>query len=579
MKQLMKLILFASAWFFGASVALAQDNPCLKINGDYTGACPSSTTQVDWWSLTTNRVEYQIVNAENTLDNVRHGARYKAFWLLGDGNFRYFDYGTLEQDLATYNQGYVYPAMGEYSPTVVLAERKSNTSPPRNPKRNVSVSNRDVNPGVADSFFVRIRGNQAMDIFNHDRNRPHYPTVFAISSLAADKLADSIFFFYNCEFKNGAYSSLKIHDKIDFVSFPNYLAGRTEPIEERTSTHPLGALTTSSGSLSSRFLNFLRVDIGLSANSPDFIEKRAQQRTNAAFRSPPANPFNELRFFPALLSTWSDRWIGTSGDTLLPVGHYLAVSVGSEPLPAQYVLKGETIPNPIYAEALRYFPNLNPANLQVAPQRYLRGMATREVEMVASIDPNGLQVLQVCPLGQNRYQVKIRMEVCNEGLMHEQNFGFSLKDHTGVIGEPDFIAGTVPNKLPSTAANQWNYKWNVFLDGLPLPDGVTAEAASEVLKTCDTLIFTVTTNWLGVQRLAKGQGLELCVQFSHAKEECNLNYKLNERELSPLTGYECGEMPPSCWLCCIPVYITLILAFIILALLIWIAWYLKRKLG
>lgn len=578
MKQLMKLILFVIAWFAASQASLAQDNPCLKINGDYTGACPSTSDQETSSSVTSNRLLFDVVNAESTLDNREHGARYKAFWLLGDGNFRYFDYGTLEQDLATYNQVYVYPTTGSYSPTVVLAERKSNTSPPRNLKRNITVESRDVNPGVPDSFFVRIRGNQTMDIFNHDRNRPHYPTVFAVSSLAADKLADSIFFFYNCEYKNGGYSGLEIHDRIDFVSFPNYLAAHPAPLAERASSHPLGALATTSGTLGSRFLHFLKVGIGLSANSPDFIEKRAQQRSTAAFRSPPANPYNELRFFPALLSTWNQRWI-SNGDTLLPVGHYLAMSVGSEPLPAQYVIKGETIPNPVYAEALRYFPGLNPANLQVAPQRYLRGIATREVEMVAGIDPNGLQVLQVCPLGQNRYQVKIRMEVCNEGLMHEQNFGFSLKDLTGVIQEPEFVAGTLPNKQPNTAANQWNYKWNVFLDGLPLPDGVTPEAASEALKTCDTLVFTVTTNWMGVQRLAQGQGLELCVQFSHANEECNLNYKLNERELSPLTGYECGEMPPSSWLCCIPVYITLILAIIILALLIWIAWYLKRKLG
>ncbi|MFN0174798.1 MAG: hypothetical protein ACKVU0_09145 [Saprospiraceae bacterium] len=580
MKQLIKFATLSTLLFACSFIAYSQDDPCLRVNGDYLSSCPVAIDQAILYNCPSNRVQFQVFNAESTLENLSFGARYKAFWIFGDGNFRFHEFGDLEQDLATYEETYVYPEAGPYSPVVVLSERKSNTSPPRGLMRNINVENRDVNPDIPDSFSFRILGAHSMDIFNHDRNRPHYPTVFAISSLASDKLTDSIFFFYNCEKLEAGYNRLKIHEALDFVSFPHYFPTGLTPAEKATAISIPRSLSLLARELSTRFENYLEVGVGFNANPDRFSQQKSvSERTSAALRDMGASPFSELRFFPALISTWNRDWIRTVAgmpDTVLPIGHYLALSVGNQPLSRLTNPDDPTSINPVYSEVLQYFPTLNAANLQVGPERFIRGIATREVEMVAGIDPNGLEVLQVCPLGQNRYQVKIRMEVCNEGFMHEQNFGFRIIDHTGVISEPNFIAGTAPN-LVSSPDPGWHYKWNVFLDGLPLPDATESDVA-ETRKTCDTLIFTVTTNWLGVQRLASGRGLELCVQFSHANEECNYNYKLDERRLSPFTGYECGEMPPPSWLCCLPVYITLILAIIILALLIWIAWYLKRKL-
>jgi len=580
MKQLIKFIALIAVLFACSFTATAQIDPCLRVNGDYLTSCPATNDQDLLIDCNSNRLQYQVFNAESTLDNLDFGARYKAFWILGDGNFRHYEFGDLEDDLATYLYTYVYPAAGGYNPVVTLTERKSNTSPPRGLRRNINIENRDVNPGIPDTFSVRIRGVQSMDIFNHERNRPHYPTVFAISSLASDKLADSIYFFYNCEKLGGAYQRLKIHDALDFVSFPNYFPPGLSPVAKSTSVSIPGSLSLLARDLSMRFENYLEVGVGFDENADRFTEQSTSSKRSAAvLRFLPTNPFNELRFFPSLISIWNRDWIrAESGmpDTVLPVGHYLALSVGNEPLLRLTNPNDPASINPIYTEVLRYFPGLNAANLQVGQQKFIRGIATREVEMVAGIDPNGLKVLQVCPLGQNRYQVKIRMEVCNEGFMHEQNFGFRIIDHTGVISEPEFIAGTAPSTVSSTEPG-WSYKWNVFLDGLPLPDATESDLA-EARKTCDTLIFTINTNWLGVQRLARGSGLELCVQFTHANEECNYNYDLDERKLSPITGFECGELPPTSGSCCLPIYIILILAIIILALLIWIAWYLKRKL-
>ncbi len=580
MKQLIKFITFIAV-FLGSSFAIkSQDNPCLRVNGDYLTSCPDADDQKIPFNSPSNRLQYQVFDAQRTLDNLSFGARYKAFWILGDGNFRYYEFGNLEQDLATYDKTYVYPTEGTYTPTVVLSERKSNTSPPRGLRRNINIENRNVTPGITDSFSYRIHGTHSMDIFNHDRNRPHYPTVFAISSLASDKMADSIFFFYNCEKLDVGYNRLKIHDTLDFVSFPHYFPNASTPLVKSTDLLIPSSLTYLARELRARFENYLEVGVGFNSGAGRFLEQKStSNRTSSAPQNLAANPFSELRFFPTLVSTWNRDWIRTESgtpDTVLPIGHYLALTVGNEPLPRLTNPNDPTSINPVFIEALQYFPNLNAATLQVGPQKFIRGIATREVEMVAGIDPNGLEVLQVCPLGRNQYEVKIRMEVCNEGFMHEQNFGFRIIDHTGVISKPNFIAGTVPS--PGTSPDPgWFYKWNVFLDGLPLPDATESDLA-EARKTCDTLIFTVTTNWFGVQQLAVGRGLELCVQFSQANEECTFNYKMDDSRLSPFTGFKCGEMPPSCCLCCLPVYIILILAIIILVLLIWIAWYLKKKL-
>lgn len=572
MKQIS--LVFCCIWSLSLQ---AQNNPCMRVNGDYNATCPTLAQEATAVNSGSNVVNLRVDHTANVLDNVPN-ARFKGFWMFGDGNFRHFPYGTLTQDESTYWRTYVYPAVGTYSPTVVLAERKSNTTPPRRPRRTVNVLGLNTAatlPDPLDAFQPQIPANSALNIFNHDWNRPHYPTVFAISSLAQDELVDSIFFFYNAQKKNGAVSKAIIHERIDFVEFPNYFPVGPVPVEKSTSAMP-SSLSLVSRELSPKFYNYLAVGLNGVSSGKKGTEKD-YARSSATSRPPPNN-YSELRFFPALVSKWDQSWI-SGQDTVLPVGHYLALAIGSEPLPRFPNPNNQAQINPVFAEVLQYFPNLNNSNLQIGPDKYVRGIATKDVDMVASIDPNGLEILQVCPDGANRYKVKIRMEICNEGYMHAKDFTFKLIDLTnGLIGEPDFVAGTPPNFLMDSTYF-WKYQWNVFLDGVHLPDAST-QARAEQLKLCDTAIFVVTTNWLGVQRLAQGQGLELCVQFLHAREECTKNYTMDERQLSPIVGYACGELSASSgWWCCIPVYITLVLAIIILILVAWIAWFLKKKLG
>jgi hypothetical protein len=548
--------------------------PCLGINGDLFAPCPGDIGyETTLLSLAGNRVSFSVKDAEITLER-NPGARYKAFWLLGDGNFRHYLYGNEEQDLATYNLDYAYRSAFPHLPLVVLAERKSNTSPPRNLARTLNIGGVTVTPGVADSFYHRLYGYNTLDIFNHDRNRPEYPTIFAISTPENDQLLDSVFFFYNGEKKeDGTYAAFKLHN-YGFVNFPNYFQPSPDVSEMRISNGLPACLNVPAMRtiLTGRFLNYIGVKVRMGTSNAD----RVKRQSSAVAGPAPRNLFPETRFFPALNSIWEDRWIN-NGDTTLPLGHYLAVSVGSQPLPRIPDPKLPDVINPVFVKALRYFPELDPNTLQIGEGKFIRGFTTTEVEMVASIDPNGLQVQQICPVGQNRYEVKIRMEVCNEGFMHEKNFVFSLVDHTnGAIERPEFTVGgdKVHFNAFDAATHTWNYNWDVFLDGVPLPDATESDIA-EARKTCDTLMFTVVTNWLGVQKLARGEGLELCVKFTHAPNECTLNYKIDE-PVSPLVGYECGDLKSSGWSCCIPVYITMIVSILILLLLIWLIWKLRR---
>ncbi|MDX1912977.1 MAG: hypothetical protein SFV22_15900, partial [Saprospiraceae bacterium] len=573
--QFLKTIITLFVLSFFVSPVFSQP-PCLGVNGDLFAPCPGDAGyETTVLSLSGNRVSFSVNDAAGTLER-NPGARYKAFWVLGDGNFRYFPYGTEAQDLSTYQLDYAYRSAMPHQPLVVLSERKSNTSPPRNLARtfNITGAGTMVAPGLADSFFHRLGGYRTLDIFNHDRNRPEYPTVFALSAPAADQLLDSVFFFYNGEKKaDGTYAAKKLHD-FGFVNFPNYFQPLPATTEMRISNGLPACLNVPalSSILTGRFLNYIGVRVRLGTTNSD----RVKNQRAAAVGPIPRNLFPETRFFPALNSIWEERWI-SNGDTLLPLGHYLAVSVGSQPLPR---IPNDKFPdeiNPIYVQALRYFPELDPNTLQIGEGKFIRGIATSEVEMVASIDPNGLKVLQVCPTGQNRYEVKIRMEVCNEGYMHEKNFTFSLIDHTnGAIERPEFTVGgdKVHYNTFDATTHTWNYNWDVFLDGVPLPEASAAEIA-EAGNTCDTLIFTVVTNWVGVQKLARGEGLELCVKFTHAPNECTLNYKLDE-PVSPLVGYACGDMNAAGWNCCVPVYVTMVIVILILLLLIWLAWKLRR---
>lgn len=519
------------------ATARAQTGPCLRVSTDTWTTCPAQTVLDATTFLPSNLVVFNVAEPNADLES-NPGARYKAFWMFGDGNFKWYGYGTPEQDLSTMSHTHLYENPGTYFPVVVLSERKSNTTPPKKPKRSLSIQGMNVAPPPGGNFQPQIPTGRSMNIFNHDYNRPHYPTVFVVSAKPGNELS-RIYFFYNSKSNNrGGYEPINIHNRLDTVYFPHYF-----PSTVNYSTSPTAAtawpaqLSELQTILASQFGNFLVV----SSEKGGFKEyEQAAGQMQALYQNREDNsrisPPQEIRIFPELLSTWDDNWINLEArDTSLPKGYYLALAVGSTPVPAQDPNLPNS-PNPLFGEVLQYFPNLDRSTLQCGSGAYIQGIATAEVDMVASIDPNGLTVLEICPLGNDKFKVKIRMEVCNEGYMHEQNFGLNLKDHTGQISKPNFISGKTP-KFLKDSADVWLYVWEVFLDGVPLPNE-SAQSREQARKLCETAEFEVKTNWSGVQKIVRGEGLELCVKFEHARKECTKNYKVDE-DFCKECGYAC----------------------------------------
>ncbi|MCC6459616.1 MAG: hypothetical protein IT260_04030 [Saprospiraceae bacterium] len=546
--------------------------PCLNINSESETACANQTTVV---SSTGNAVYFHLEDVNAGLET-HPGVtpRYSAFWIFGDGNFRAFS-PNLEpaDDLLTHSQNYSYPPVAaSYDPEVLLTEKKSNTSPPPRPHRKIAITGtgdkfgNDFVPGSG--FNYRIGPNQSMDVLNSERNRPKYPTAFVVSAPKGDAQINRVFFFFNSmRFRNEtSYHAETLHDLSNFsINLPNYVAAVTPP-----ATMPdVSALGT--------------------AYLPDFVQDlRPYQNyfeipVSNDTRSNIPNSFSEFRFFPILHSIWNPRWI-VGQDTMLPISRYLAVSVGSQPRFNKDSDLSDVLAQQFMTQVHSHFSSVEGPEFQISndPPLYIRGVDTLDVEMVASIDPNGLTIRQICPKGNDRYQVTIKMEVCNEGYMHESDFTFRLTDQSGLLSEPSFSGNSEILSLPAPPTtgptHSWEYQWDTYLDAVPYPlDPAAKKTEAEV---CVNTNFWVETNWAGVQSLVAGKALRLCVKFTYANDKCTNNYPLDSRELCPEAGFACGgTCPPavSGSNCCCWTIASVVLLAIVLLLLIWMIWRLVRK--
>ncbi len=101
-KILVFFFLIASPFF----KLFSQDAPCLRITATGGAAAVESSScstlpAAGPFVLPGNRANFQIYDNPRTLNAVNQLARYKAFWIFGDGNFAFFPHGTLEDDLRT----------------------------------------------------------------------------------------------------------------------------------------------------------------------------------------------------------------------------------------------------------------------------------------------------------------------------------------------------------------------------------------------------------------------------------------------------------------------------------------------
>ena len=211
---------------------------------------------------------------------------------------------------------------------------------------------------------------------------------------------------------------------------------------------------------------------------------------------------------------------------------------------------------------------------------FICGIDELEVPMVLAIDPNELEVEQICPIDAERYRVQMRMQVCNEGPGHIGKFTFRLIDHTGgKLGQPVFPESHDITFLPATsptALPEWQFEWETYLDGVPLP-GTNYDA--DEIHTCATARFVLTTDWLGVQALSEGGALELCVKFPNMPDTCSLSYGF--KDFCREGGYRCEECPNNVHvcktaLCCKWIWVLVVLVVLVLLIQLWMLYTSKQ---
>jgi hypothetical protein len=304
------------------------------------------------------------------------------------------------------------------------------------------------------------------------------------------------------------------------------------------------------------------------------------------------NGFDEYRIFPILKTIWTDS---------LRTCRFLAVVVGGRPASVdqfrgQEEFKGQTTPGGGFFSQSKYDAlqalvdgvfkgniNLGTAIFNANSQDssfYIRGMYYTEVPMIGSSDPNELEVLSICPLPDGKYRVKMRMQVCNRGSLPELKVPIRVIDHTsGQFSDFEFVRdqGKLDSSLRYDAATHtWHFIWPTGIQGVWQPEDIAPGEESQKIPyepQCIEVFFELTTTYMGVQSLVRGEALEGCATFPAAAalgvpDECKMNFPVNK--FSKHCGYACGPCEEPC--CGLLFYL---LAGILILVLIW--WFLKRN--
>ena len=539
----------------------AQAQPCLRMYSESFTVCappvPSTYLSVS------NLVEFNVTEPTAGLDaypNLITNPRYKAFWIWGDGNFLNLP-NTPVDDALSLHQDYSYSAAGTYNPIAVLIEKKSNTSPPPSLTREIEIPSPLTN--TAAPFITTLVPGKFVNISHSEKNRPDYPTAFVVSAERNNASLIGMFFFFN-RIKPGGSGTVFQPDIVhsletSSINQPKYY--ENTPMAFELVPDGLPALS-------------LNLNPAFIAGVDQVYNHFIYAPIDANIRNAVPPNFSEIRFFPLLKTTWDSTWLGA--DSSMPVSQYMAVSVGriqrftNDDADSKDYLDFRKLVSGV-------FPGISGPAFQISsdPELYIRDIDILDVELALAIDPNELEVTQVCPFERDSFQVKMRLQVCNEGAMHVSNFTFRLIDHSNRLGQPEFTGNHDVQFLAPINTHQWQFKWNTYLDGVPLPDsGVPHDEA----LTCATAEFVLNTDWQGVEALAAGGALEVCVTFPYVRDTCSLNFGF--KDFCREKGYRCGDCPKEqvcATFCCHWLWLLAILVVIVLLVQLWTLWVVKRN--
>jgi hypothetical protein len=156
-----------------------------------------------------------------------------------------------------------------------------------------------------------------------------------------------------------------------------------------------------------------------------------------------------------------------------------------------------------------------------------------DIQMVGSIDPNEIEVMEVLDMKNGLYRATCRLEACNKGHVAQDVVQVSINDHNHLFANFKVISNdtisTVVEHVTKSGVHQWKFDWTALLDDVPLD--VSLEKGHHI-EMCNDLLFSVETDAVGLKRLIEGDGLELCTRFSLANtrllEECVCNLPVRD---------------------------------------------------
>jgi hypothetical protein len=542
-----------------AQYAFAQ--PCMRVLEEVAAApnqCPLNPNAPKNANIAL--IPFQMGNPREGLEG-SDSARYKAFWIFGDGNFIEFPDRHKAADEATLAYSYQYQQSGTYRVVTNLVEKKSNKQPPGDKERRIRVDvpvdvtvDEEINkerpqeralkaaapPPSGTPFTTRLTGNNRADLMaSQDIRLGGYSTAIVASSYLPSPNAPGVAIM--------VYNSVRTRDNALFE--PNALL--TPAIVAQANYTPENSHYVASG------MSRLPFSVRGYAN--------AIVQPLTVINDLKAPSVSEFRFFPILKTDVNPPDPSTDlGKTGMGEAQFLLLTIEGVRLDTQVtegpIITPIQIAPPQLSSAQRqqilslltlYAPGVRDAivdtlTMQLSTGGYVTSVAYLRRDIVAVIDPTELVIKSICPTKENNeYLVDARMTVCNEGNFEETQIGVKIYQ------QPIMLVREL--KVTSNLAELVNLSTTMTADTVLSFDyhkgllGAYENPAKEYVPSCFDVTFKFKTNWVGVKMLRNGGALTAKVHFKSAlikPIQYFPNDSLSQSAVTEKYGYNCGGGVP-----------------------------------
>ena len=537
MNNLSKPIAFAILCLCFLSNSTAQTAQINFINP--SGACPTGTQAC---AVTNNSVRYSVTpppsNPVNP--NVDVIPRYKAFWIMGDGNYLEFPNTETDQESRSPRNPYNYSKTGTYNMSVYLTGKYTNHNPPPGATRQIQVGAPSPTPpagAFAPTSFQQRPSTSNIDFFPVHDIRKNYEIPFVLSYPASMDSSWGYLFFNGRQRGGGAWMERPLQYQTTHV--PNYYRGVAANIAASPASNLAVPGSIGAINFSTEFSNF----------STRYADVLFFPLETAATADLPAG-FSKKRYFPVFWAKNDSSIILGENDSLMS---FCYVVTGPRPLPqADWARINQVLNNmdlklsasvPINTSGPMLLRESGSSKMQQGPNntlQFIQGVYTNDVKYVAAHDPNQLTVTNIDTISGNRYRVSFHLEMCNKGGGDTHAQTIDLFDRFARFADFTYNGNAVVES--STQPHHFIMGANLFIAGIP---------AGEYKMMCESIDFTATTDCDGVRSLWETnpeRAFEFCVRFNETFfTECGTNLPIDTCEFKMDNGdCPCAVILPTC---------------------------------